>query len=107
MFVIGLAVLFDELRRIGKERRAAAAGTWLLTGILMVWNLGFVYQWGMHLIPDRGPISWRQMANNQVRVVPVEFYQSLKHYLSHRKELMHHIEEMDIEKLRSQEPKQR
>jgi hypothetical protein len=106
IFIIGLAIFFDDLKRIGKGRRGAAVGTCVLTGIFIVWNLGFVYQWGMHLIPDRGPISWRQMANNQFRVVPVEFYQSLKHYLSQRKHLMYRIEEMDIEKLRSQEPKQ-
>ena len=43
-----------------------------LTALLVLWNLGLIFQWGTHLIPARGPISWREVAYNQVAVVPAE-----------------------------------
>ena len=36
----------------------------------MLWNLGLIFQWGTHLIPARGPISFREAAYNQFAVVP-------------------------------------
>ena len=59
IFILGLASLLRLARRREcNERRAAilAAST---TRPLIAWNLGLVFQWGMHLIPARGPISWR------------------------------------------------
>jgi len=38
--------------------------------VLIGWNLGFIFQWGANLIPNRGPISWREVVYNQVVVVP-------------------------------------
>jgi hypothetical protein len=85
------------------ERRAAV---WASTGtaLLIVWNLGLVFQWGTHLIPARGPISWREAAYNQVAVVPVEATRTIETYLTHRKRLMRRIEQQDLERLKSTQP---
>ncbi|MGH9702667.1 MAG: hypothetical protein ACRD4K_04775, partial [Candidatus Acidiferrales bacterium] len=107
IFIIGLAAFFESLTRIWRKRRSAAIRAYLLAGILVVWNLGFVYQWGMHLISERGNISWREMIYNQFRVVPVEIGHSLKRYLTGRKDLMNHIEQMDLEQLHSREAQQK
>lgn len=101
IFVLGLAASIDSLARAWKTRRAAilARGA---TAILIAWNLGLIFQWGMHLIPVRGPISWGTAAYNQVAVVPVEVTHSLKNYLTHRKSMMNEIEEKDVNQLKQQ-----
>ena len=68
-----------------------------------MWNLGLIFQWGTHLIPARGPISWRDAAYNQVAVVPVEATRTLEAYLTRRKQLMHRIEQQDVDHLKSAE----
>lgn len=100
IFILGLAALFDSLSRAWGDRRAMtiAAG---LTCVLVVWNLGLIYQWGTHLIPARGPISWRAAAYNQVAVVPREAARTLKSYLTHRGKLMQNIEDEDVKQLKS------
>ena len=100
IFVLGLAAFFDTLARAWQQRRARIVAVGL-TAILIVWNLGLIYQWGTHLIPARGPISWREAAYNQVAVVPVEAARTLKSYLTRRGRLMQHIEEEDVKQLKS------
>ncbi|MFZ0886735.1 MAG: hypothetical protein WAN14_25250, partial [Candidatus Acidiferrales bacterium] len=103
LFILGLAAFFNWLAGAWCERRTAIAAT-AVTGFLIVWNLGLIFQWGVHLIPARGPISWRDAAYNQVAVVPVQATRTLKSYLIRRKELMHHIEEQDVQHIKSDEP---
>lgn len=103
LFILGLAAFFNWLAGAWHERRAAIAGT-ALTALLIVWNLGLIFQWGVHLIPARGPISWRDAAYNQVAVVPVQAARTLRSYLTRRKQLMHHIEEQDVQHIKSGEP---
>jgi hypothetical protein len=50
----------------------------------------------MHLIPDRGPISWRNAAYNQFAAVPERATQSLRSYFFRRSELMNYIEQTDV-----------
>lgn len=101
LFVLGLAGFIDYFARAWHERRA-----WLIaqvaTIILIVWNFGLVFQWGTHLIPARGAVSWRQAAYNQVAVVPVQIAGTLRRYVTHRGQLMRNIEEGDVEHIRSQ-----
>ena len=101
LFILGLAAFFAWLARIWEENRAYALA-WGGTGLLIAWNLGLIFQWGTHLIPVRGPISWREAAYNQFAVVPVQAGQSLKAYLTRRGQLMGHIEEEDVKQLKSQ-----
>jgi hypothetical protein len=102
IFVLGLAGFFDWLDRVGSERRAAMLSA-AATAVLVMWNLGLMFQWGTHLIPVRGPISWRDAAYNQYAVVPSEATQMLKGYLVHRGQMMDQIEQDDVRHLKSGE----
>jgi len=100
LFVLGLAAFFDWLARAVQQWRATTMA-WAGTAVLILWNLGLVYQWGTHLIPVRGPISWREAAYNQVAVVPGQASRTVKSYLMRRGRLMQHIEEEDVKQLKS------
>jgi hypothetical protein len=73
--------------------------------VLLLWNFGLIFQWGMHWIPERGPISWRVAAYNQVAAVPEEAASDLKTYLISRGALMDRIEQRDVQQLKVQGPK--
>ena len=102
IFVIGLAGGIETLERMWPawRGRALAYGA---TAALIAWNLAFIYQWGTHLVPARGPISWHQMVYNQFAVVPERIATDVGQYLSHRKAMMKHIETVDVEQLKQQE----
>jgi hypothetical protein len=102
MFVLGLAALFDFAAMKWVERPAALASS-AVTAIFILWNLGLIFQWGTHLIPARGPISFREAAYNQVAVVPAKATETLKSYFTRRKRLMNHIEQIDVNQLKSGE----
>ncbi len=71
--------LHHWLERFLRSRRAilriatnrdGALGT--AVALLVAWNLAFIFQWGTHLVPARGPIVWSEMIHNQFAVVPRE-----------------------------------
>ncbi len=108
LFVLGLSVAFSECakrfqsaRAVSKSRPAYVV-VGAMTGLLIVWNLGFIFQWGNHLIPVRGPISWKQMASNQVTAVPQQLGRQVDAYFSGRSRLMQQIEQKDIHQLKGQ-----
>ncbi len=101
LFILGLAAFFDWLAFAWTERSAAVLAR-SLTALLIIWNLGLIFQWGVHLIPARGPISWRDAAYNQYAVVPEQISQTFKNYLTRRKQLMNHIEQKDVEGLQNE-----
>jgi hypothetical protein len=103
LFILGLAGFFDWLAEALQEWRAEILAT-ALTTALIIWNLGLVFQWGTHLIPARGPISWHDAAYNQVTVVPVQAAHTLETYLTGRKQMMGRIEQQDLERLKSTQP---
>jgi hypothetical protein len=98
IFVLGLTAFFDWLGQLWSERRAALASA-AVTALLALWNLGLLFQWGTHLIPARGPISWREAAYNQIAVVPAEASQMMMNYLTRRRQMMDQIEEQDVRQL--------
>ena len=100
LFVLGLSVFFDCLARIWNRGEPGFLLPPRLP-LLIIWNLGLIFQWGTHLIPARGPISWRDAAYNQVEVVPVLATRTLSAYFLGRKQLMGHIEEEDMKQLKS------
>jgi hypothetical protein len=102
LFVLGLAAFFDSLERAWNGRRAAMIAS-VATAAFILWNLGLMFQWGTHLIPARGPISFRQAAYNQVAVVPVEAARTLKVYFLRRRKLMDRIEQEDVNQLKSRQ----
>jgi hypothetical protein len=103
IFVVGLAAFFDSFGRAWQGRQAGAFAA-VITATFIVWNLGLMFQWGTHLIPVRGPISWRKAAYNQVAVVPLRAEAVVKGYLTRRGALMDRIEEQDVEQLKADQP---
>jgi hypothetical protein len=99
-FILGLSVLFDRAARLFRSSRAALATAWSVVACLIVWNMAFVFQWGTHLVPARGPIVWSEMIHNQFFVVPREVSGKLQTYLFHRASLMRQIEDRDIEQMK-------
>jgi len=98
-FILGLAYLLEQIAaRFPKPRTALAASSGVLT-CFVLWNLGFIYQWGTHLVPARGPISFRQVTYNQFYVVPGQLTSQLRSYIFRRGELMRQLERGDIEQL--------
>ena len=100
IFVLGLASFFNLIASKWSEL-SATAFAYGATALLIVWNLGLIFQWGTHLIPARGPIFWRKAAYNQVKVVPIQAMRTLRNYMVDRKALMNRIEEQDVKQLRS------
>jgi len=100
LFVVGLAAFLDALARAWRSRsgRAFAIGAMAL---LVLWNMGLIFQWGTHLIPARGPIPWREAAYNQVAVVPLKAESVVESYLMRRHNLMNRIEQEDVNQLKS------
>jgi hypothetical protein len=100
LFVLGLAAFFGSLASAITERRANIVAT-ATVSVLIIWNAGMIFQWGTHLIPARGPISWRDAAYNQVAVVPEQAARTIESYFVRRKQLMGHIEGQDMEQLKA------
>jgi hypothetical protein len=100
VFVLGLAAFFDGLERAWTERRALIVSV-SATAIFILWNMGLIFQWGTHLIPARGPISWRDAAYNEFVVVPADASQAFKDYLTHRSQMMNRIEQEDVNRLKT------
>ena len=103
LFVLGLAALVDKAARVWGERRTE----WMavaVTTALIAWNFGLIFQWGTHLIPARGPISYRAAAYNQVMVVPERAAATLKSYLTRRRQMMGDIEKEDMQQIKSARP---
>jgi hypothetical protein len=99
IFIIGLAVSFDRIAQFFASQRTAMAALGATVVLLVAWNLGFVFQWGTHLVPARGPIVWSEMIHNQFAVVPREIAGKAAGYLFHRSNLMQQIEQRDIEQM--------
>lgn len=97
LFVLGLAAFFAGLERWARSAAVPLAASTVL--LLALWNAGLVFQWGTHLIPPRGPVSWEQVATNQVTVVPARVVGSLRHYFVARGQMMKGIEQQDAGKL--------
>jgi hypothetical protein len=103
LFVFGLAVSLNEFARLLKNTKGALATAISVTAVLIVWNLAFIFQWGVHLIPARGPISWKQMAYNQVAVVPQRAMNDVRAYVGNRRAMMQRIEREDIGQQKKQQ----
>lgn len=99
IFILGLAAFMDWFGKLWNERSSAIASASAIA-VLVLWNWGLIFQWGTHLIPARGPISWREAAYNQCAVVPGEAMHAAKTYLKSRGRLMEQIEKEDVKQLK-------
>jgi membrane-bound metal-dependent hydrolase YbcI (DUF457 family) len=102
LFVLGLAVLFSELASLLKRERTALALARSVTGLLVIWNFAFIFQWGVHMVPARGAISWKQMVRNQFVAVPERAVTTFEAYMEKRRNLMQQIEQEDVRQLKEQ-----
>ena len=55
LYIVGLAAVFAAFARYWGDQRAAFRRMAALTALLVVWNLGLVFQWSTGLLPERGP----------------------------------------------------
>jgi hypothetical protein len=97
IFIFGLALLFERMAGLFRDEGRAFVSAAGVVVILALWNLGLMFQWGEHLIPVRGEISFREMTHNQFFVVPKELSAHLQSYLFRRKSEMRKIEQQDIQ----------
>lgn len=99
LFILGLAYLLELVAdRLARPRAALAISSTILA-CFVLWNLGLIYQWGVHLVPVRGPVSFRTLAYNQFFVVPTRFSSTVRTYFFRRSDLMQQIENKDLEEL--------
>jgi hypothetical protein len=101
IFVFGLALFLESAAQRFHSPRGSFVLLSCLLGCFVAWNLGFIFQWGTHLIPVRGPISWNEMIRNQFLVVPQEVSLQLHNYVFRRSSLMREIEQRDLEQLKN------
>jgi|SRR5271166_2044164 len=100
LFVLGLAISLESFASHCSHQRAAILVSAAALGCFTLWNLGMIYQWGTHLIPARGPISFSEAASNQFQVVPHQLASHLRSYFFRRSDLMQQIEQKDVEQLK-------
>ena len=103
LFILGLSVFLDRLGQLFRSNRAALAAAFVVLALFLFWNVGLMFQWGSHLIPARGPISFSGMIHNQFFVVPRQLAADLQRYFFKRKALMQQFEDRDIQQ-REQNP---
>jgi hypothetical protein len=77
VYVMGLTAGIAALAKRWGDARAAMRRVVAVVAILIVWNLGLVYQWTIGLLPINGPVSWQEIVYNQFRVVPGQLPHSL------------------------------
>lgn len=104
LFIFGLAVLLFRVGQLFSSPRMAAAVLSTTLAAFALWNWGFIFQWGAHLVPVRGAISWSEMAHNQFHVVPRKIAEDTRAYVFRRHSLMRSIEERDIEQQKRAQP---
>lgn len=104
LFILGLAVVLERAAQLFRFPRAAFAAASIALALFVLWNGGLMFQWGTHLIPARGPVSFAEVARNQFFVVPRELSADLQRYLFRRKGLMQQIEQRDLQQLEQNPP---
>jgi hypothetical protein len=100
LFILGLSVFLDRAAQMFLSPKAALAAASAALAIFVLWNAGLMLQWGLHLIPARGPVSFSEMIHNQLSVVPRQLTTDLRAYLFRRKALMKQIENRDLQQLK-------
>ncbi len=104
LFILGLAVFLDRFARWFRSPRTAFVSACIPLVLLMLWNAGLIIQWGSHLIPARGPVSFSEVIHNQFIAVPRQLSADLHRYLFKRKALMEQIEQRDVQQLEKNPP---
>lgn len=95
IFVCGLAALVDAL--VGRRGRVAWVGAAAVGVLAILWNFGLMLQWGTNIIPNRGPVDFRQAVTNQVTIVPRAAAAFVVRYFQDRRALVHEVEQGDLD----------
>jgi hypothetical protein len=99
--VVGLAAVIAPLM----ERTARNPGTRAVVIaaalFLVAWNAGLAVQWGLNIIPNRGPVDFAVVARNQVTEVPRVLSLTLVRYFRDRGAVVRDVEERDSVEPRS------
>ena len=98
VFVPGVAMSLAWLARRGRALPLA------LVALLCVWNAGFVFQWGLNIVPNRGPVDFRAVARNQFIVVPARLAATAGAYFRNRAAFTREVESGDADERRSYHP---
>ena len=93
VFIVGLAAFLESLAKRWRVSRDVIVGG---VAVLVLWNFGFMFQWGTQMIPAQGAISWSEMAHNQFGVVPKRMLGDLHSYFADRGLLMREIEKEEM-----------
>ncbi|PYM06513.1 MAG: hypothetical protein DMF15_12840 [Verrucomicrobia bacterium] len=104
ILVFGLALFLQRFAGLFRSVRWAFVSAAALLLLFVLWNVGLIFQWGAHLIPPRGPVSFSEVAHNQVFIVPRQLSADLRRYFFKRKDLMQQIEQRDIRQLEKNPP---
>lgn len=99
VFIFGLALLLQRFGALFRSSRRAFVTACIPLALFVLWNAGLIFQWGAHLIPPRGPVSFSEVFYNQFFVVPRQLTADLQRYFFKRKALMQQIEQRDIQQL--------
>jgi hypothetical protein len=97
IFILGLAALLNTFAEWAGNAARAMALSAAAIALFVIWNFAFIFQWGMHMVPTRGDISWSEMVHNQFVGVPLRLTRSLQAYFFHRGDMMQHIEQEDMD----------
>lgn len=81
VFIFGLAFIISQVLRWVRLRWIV-----IISAVLIVWNLGLLFQFAIGMIPRDAPISFREVVVNY-RDIPVEAYNFARDYFSGRSEL--------------------
>lgn len=114
-FVIGLATLLRAAHRTPAHLAVSGApharwslrssgfspGLLIFLGALILWNAGFMFQWGTNVIPNRGPVDMRIVATNQFTIVPMRLPRLLGRYFAKRDDMIREVEREDLTEFRS------
>jgi hypothetical protein len=90
LFVVGLAAFLDWIASLVPARSLVLRALPAAIALLALWNFGLMFQFGLHLVPPVGPISFRDAAYNQVAVVPVRSFRMLSSLASNRLHMPRH-----------------
>ena len=104
IFVIGLGMCFQGISGAIQNRKAALSAVTGMVVIFSAWNFGFIFQWGSHMVPVRGPISWSTMARNQFAAVPGRIWDAGEMYFLERRDLLKQVEQRDLQELKHGAP---
>jgi hypothetical protein len=97
-FIIGLATLLSECARAWGSANAFARRAWTVAVLLIIWNVGLLFQWSTGLMPDVGRVYWSEILYNQFRIVPSEALHALYSRFSFQADNQEAASEADVPK---------